>query len=352
MLRIEDQVVRHIDTSSGPVATVSVGRGPALVVGGWWCSHLALDWADPLLRGFVSTLAEHFTVIRYDQPGRGVSGTSGHFPTELDQEVDVLLAVVDALGIDRFAGFGASSGAAVAVGVAVREPQRVRRLVLYGSFARGADVAPPSARQAMIDAVAAHWGLGSRLLADIFIPGASSAERDEFAQFQRRSATADQAARALAATYSIDATPLLATLNTPTTVLHRRGDRAVPFALGVDVARRIPHADFIELPGDDHFPWRGGTDVAHATLRALGQFVAPTPPIPGLEAITAREREILALVAEGLTDQEIAVRLVVSPHTVHRHIANARAKLGVRTRAAAAVTVRATAPARGQEGPS
>src|SRR4029453_15744799 len=124
-------------------------------------------------------------------------------------------------------------------------------------------------------------------------------------------------------------------MRVPTTVIHRRDDRAIPFALGADVARRIKGSTFVELSGVNHFPWRGdAVAVADATLRGLGHRVAAMPESPGPEAITEREREILELVAAGLTDAQIAERLTVSPHTVHRHIANARAKLGVRSRTA------------------
>ena len=120
-------------------------------------------------------------------------------------------------------------------------------------------------------------------------------------------------------------------------MLHRRDDRAVPFALGVDVARRVPHATFVALEGENHFPWLGDASaVADATLRGLGHHVPTRPPAPGPQALTEREREILRLVAEGLTDAQIGERMVLSPHTVHRHVANARVKLGVRSRAAAA----------------
>ncbi|WP_280512550.1 alpha/beta fold hydrolase [Nocardia farcinica] len=340
MLRVEDQLVRHLKTSGGDIAYSAVGSGPPLLVGGWWCSHLTLNWEDPLFRAYLSRLAERFTVIRYDQPGRGASGTGGN-TLDLDGEITVTTELIEALGLDRLALVGASSGAAVAAGLAARMPGRVHRLVLYGAFARGADIAPEAARRAMVDAISAHWGLGSRLLADIFIPGAGNAERERFAQFQRLSATAEQAARSLAGAYALDATDYLAALTVPTTVLHRRDDRAVPFALGVDVARRVRRATFVELPGEDHFPWRGDAGgVADATLRGLGHPIRSHPTPPGPEAVTEREREILRLVADGLTDAQIGERLTLSPHTVHRHIANARIKLGVRSRAAAAAAIR------------
>ncbi|UGT61892.1 alpha/beta fold hydrolase [Nocardia asteroides] len=340
----EDQIVRHLPTGGGELAYAVTGSGPALLMGGWWCAHLALNWADPLFRGYISRLAARFTVIRYDQPGRGLSGGA---TVGLDSEIAVVTELLDALEIEQVALLGGSSGAAVAAGLAARLPDRVRRLVLYGAFARGADIAPEPARRAVVEAVAAHWGLGSRLLADVFVPDASTTERERFARFQRLSATAEQAASALAESYALDATEYLAAVTVPTTVLHRRGDRAVPFALGVDVARRVRGSALVELSGDDHFPWRGNASaVADATLRGLGRPVRSRPEPPGPAAVTEREREILHLVAAGLTDAQIGERLTLSPHTVHRHIANARTKLGVRSRAAAAAALRGYEPGR------
>jgi len=100
-------------------------------------------------------------------------------------------------------------------------------------------------------------------------------------------------------------------------------------------------ATFVELNGDDHFPWLGDS---RALLDAIERFLAGLPHRARVEKpsptnLTAREREILTLVAEGLTDAQIARMLVLSPHTVHRHVANVRTKLGVPSRAAAAAWV-------------
>jgi pimeloyl-ACP methyl ester carboxylesterase len=274
MLQVTDQVVRHVRVAGQDVACSVVGNGPPLVVGGWWCSHLTLNWEDPAFRGYVSRLAEHHQVVRYDRPGSGASSPEGEAPPDLDAEIDVLAALLAALDLDRVDLVGASSGAAVVAGLAARRPAQVGRVVLYGAFARGADLAPEPARTAMLDAVADHWGLGSRLLDDVFVPGATAAEREEFAAFQRQSATRIQARDALAATYRIDASAHLAALARPTTVLHRRHDRAVPLGLGVDVAGRVRAATFVALSGEDHFPWRGdGAAVADATLHGLGHRV-------------------------------------------------------------------------------
>lgn len=338
----EDQVIRYADFDGASVAWSAVGSGPPLVIGGWWSSHLELDWRNARFRRFVGLLARHRTVIRYDRPGAGVSDRGALPPRSLEEELATLEALIEeaapAPGVISL--FGASSGGGVASLFAARHPERVDRLVLYGAYARGVDLASPSARETMLGVIDHHWGLGSRVLADVFLPDATVEERDEFVEFQRRSASREVALASLHAVYAFDSTGHLGHVLAPTLVLHRRADRAIPFALGKDVAARIRNARFVALEGDDHFPWRGDADaVVRETLAFLGAPVdaaLPTAPPPGAVRLTAREREVLALVARGETDAEIAARLVLSAHTVHRHIANIRTKLGVPSRTAAA----------------
>lgn len=335
-------MIHHAELDGCSIAWSAVGAGPPLVIGGWWSSHLELDWRNAGFRRFVEQFARHRTVIRYDRPGTGRSDRDAAPPGTLDEELEVLEAVVDASADGPIAIFGGSSGGGVASLFSARHPGRVDRLVLYGTYARGADLAPPPARAAMLGVIEQHWGLGSRVLADLFLPGATAEERSEFVEFQRRSASREVALASLRAVYGVDATPHLAEVLAPTLVLHRRGDRAIPFVLGMDVSARIRDARFVELEGDDHFPWRGDADsVARETLAFLGAPVeapsARSRPAPaGAARLTAREREVLRLVARGETDAEIAARLLLSPHTVHRHLANIRTKLGVPSRAAAA----------------
>ncbi|GAA1825109.1 alpha/beta fold hydrolase [Agromyces salentinus] len=349
----EDQVVRYADHAGASIAWAAVGDGPPLVIGGWWSSHLELDWRNAGFRRFTSALARHRTVIRYDRPGTGVSDRGGLPARSLEEEFEILEALIDEAAPGRVALFGASSGAGVASLFAARHPDRVDALVLYGAYARGADLAPPAAREAMLGVIDQHWGLGSRVLADLFLPDATAEERAEFVEFQRRSASREVALASLRAVYDFDATGHLGDVLAPTLVLHRRSDRAIPYALGKDLARRIRGSRFVELQGDDHFPWRGDADaVVRATLSFLGAPVEPEPARGGARGdaggatgarsgspsarLTDREREVLRLVAMGRTDGEIAARLMLSTHTVHRHIANIRLKLDVPSRTAAA----------------
>lgn len=330
--------MRHTRVGGRNVAWVSIGTGTPLVVGGWWASHLALNWEDRAFRDFVNALARRHTVIRYDRPGTGLSDRDGPPPGTLDDEVAVLAGLLAEISSSRVSVLGASAGSAVASSYAAQNSASVDRLVLYGSYARGADIAAPSARDLMLSVVEGHWGMGSRVLADVFLPNGTARDREEFARFQRRSASSESASKALRAVYATDTTAKLSRLRVPTLVLHRRDDRAIPFVLGREVADIVPEAIFLELDGADHFPWIGNSA---AVIEAVDRFLDGLPPRPlgppvHPPTLTARERQVLMLVAEGLTDAQIAERLVLSAHTVHRHVANVRTKLGVASRAAAA----------------
>lgn len=336
----EDPRVRYAEFDGAHVAWSATGSGPPLVVAGWWCSHLELNWSDRLFRDYIERLAVGRTVIRYDRPGTGLSAGSGSPPTTLEEEYRALAGLIDALGLERVSLLAGSSGSSVAATYAARHPTRVTKLVISGGYARGTDIATPPVRGALIAAVLAHWGLGSRLLADVFLPDASARERAEFAAFQRRSSPPQQAAAALRALFAFDCAAELGAITSPTLVLHRRGDRAIAFELGADLAAAIPGARFVPLEGTDHFPWRGDRATMAEETTA---FLDGRPARAGARGrasatreLSEREREVLALVARGMTDSEIAGALVLSTHTVHRHVANIRTKLGVSSRAAAA----------------
>ncbi len=164
-----------------------------------------------------------------------------------------------------------------------------------------------------------------------------SAEQERLARYQRAAADPETAAALLELVYRNDVRTELESVRAPTSVVHRRGDRAIPYQLGRELAAAIPGATLIPLEGSAHFAWAGDVPSAARALRAALAPEAP-PAIDGEPAavlLSRREREVLALVAAGLSDQEIADQLVVSYHTVHRHVANIRHKLGRGSRTAA-----------------
>jgi pimeloyl-ACP methyl ester carboxylesterase/DNA-binding CsgD family transcriptional regulator len=331
--------IRFLPFADRRIAYALSGEGPPLVAAAWWVSHLELDWRDESFRRFWEGLAQGYTLVRYDRLGVGMSdrGEIDAQPT-VDGEVTLLGRLLDELGLKRVVLLGGSSGGCAAITFAARFPERVERLLLYGAYADGAAVSTPEVREAVLTTVRSHWGLGSRLLADIFLGTVGSAEQERFARYQRAAASAETAARLLELIYRTDVRTELPLVQAPTVVVHRRADRAIPYALGRELAAAIPGATLMPLEGSAHFPWVGDAD---SVVRALRSFLSP-PSEPARVAgepaevlLSAREREVLALVANGLNDREIAAQLVLSPHTVHRHVANIRHKLGRGSRTAA-----------------
>jgi pimeloyl-ACP methyl ester carboxylesterase/DNA-binding CsgD family transcriptional regulator len=331
--------IRFLTFGDRRIAYALSGDGPPLVAAAWWVSHVELDWQDEPFRRFWETLAEGHTLVRYDRIGVGMSDREGldAQPTT-DGEVALLARVLDELELERVVLVGGSSGGCAAISFAARFPERVERLLLYGAYAEGAAVGAPEVREAIVTTVRSHWGLGSRLLADIFLGDVGSAEQERFARSQRAAASAETAARLLEFIYRTDVRAELPLVQAPTLVVHRRGDRAIPYSLGRELAAAIPDATLIPLDGSAHFPWAGDAD---SVVRAMRSFLSPGKDEvslagePAEVVLSAREREVLALIANGLNDREIAAQLVVSPHTVHRHVANIRHKLGRSSRTAA-----------------
>jgi DNA-binding CsgD family transcriptional regulator/pimeloyl-ACP methyl ester carboxylesterase len=255
----------------------------------------------------------------------------------LEGDVALLSAILDELELERVSLVGGSSGGCAAIAFAARFAERVDRLLLYGAYADGPSITTPEVCEAIVGTVRSHWGLGSRLLADIFAGDADSAEQERLARYQRESASPETAAVLLELVYRNDVRSELGAIRAPTVVAHRRDDRAIPYRLGRELAAQIPTATLIPLAGNAHFPWAGDSD---SVARALRSVLAPEDSDHAAnDAATAllspREREVLQLVASGLSDQEIAEQLFVSPHTVHRHVANIRQKLGRNSRTAA-----------------
>jgi pimeloyl-ACP methyl ester carboxylesterase/DNA-binding CsgD family transcriptional regulator len=330
------QEIRFAAVDGHRFAYATVGSGPPLVLPALWIGHLELEWGFAEFRAFVRALAVRRTVVRYDRIGTGLSDRPAEpLNSSLEREVRTIAALVDALGVERVSLLGISFGGCAAVAFAAHEPDRVRSLALFGAYADGSQIAPAALREAMVATVRAHWGAGSRQLAAVWLPGADAETLDRFARVQRAAAGEEVAAAMLEGVYAADVRELLGHVNAPALVLHRRADRAMPFAQGRELAARLPAAKLVALDGDVHLPWFGDSD---AVLGALGAFLdehdRARPPAEG--PLSTREREVLRLVADGLSDAEIARRLIVSAHTVHRHVANIRSKLGQPSRAAAA----------------
>ena len=324
----DDPQISYLDGRE--VAYSVVGSGQPLVLCGWWSSNLVLDWQDEAFRSFVAPFAQSHAVVRYDRS----AGGSG----ELAEEAALVARLVARLRSGPATVVGIGRGALVAIALAAQHPESVDRLVLYGSFRAGAMLAPAATLEAARVLIGSHWEIASRVIADVMLADADPGERADYARRQRRAQTRARALATLASVAGWDVSDDLPRVDAPTLVVHRRQDQVVAIALGREVADSIEGALFLPLDGREHLPWRGESDeVVRAALGFLGvRLHRRTNQPPGAAHLSVREADVLRLVARGMTDTQIAGELVLSAHTVHRHVANARLKLGVSSRAAAA----------------
>jgi DNA-binding CsgD family transcriptional regulator len=174
------------------------------------------------------------------------------------------------------------------------------------------------------------------VLADIFLPDGTAEAKVRFAELQRRSTTAEVAAELLGQCYELRVDDLLDRVAAPTLVLHRRDDRAIPYRLGRDLAARIPGARLVSLAGRSHWVFAGD---AAAVVREILQFLGASSARPAERAagppgtLTARQLQVAALVAGGLTNRQIAGRLGIEERSAEGHVERIRQRLGVRSRA-------------------
>lgn len=256
-----DQEIRFCHASDGTrIAYASVGTGPPLVKAANWMTHLDYDHESPVWRHWTEDLAKGYALLRYDERGCGMSDWDVE-RFDFEVWVDDLKTVVDTAGLDHFPLLGVSQGAAVAVAFAVRYPERVSRLVLYGSYARGrlarADD-DQTRREAALDVELAWvgWGRGDpsfrQVFTSQFLPDGTRSEWDEFNELQRRTISAENAARFLETFARIDVTDDARRVACPTFILHARDGHRVPAPSAREMATLIPGSRLVLLPGRNH----------------------------------------------------------------------------------------------------
>jgi class 3 adenylate cyclase len=155
---------------------------------------------------------------------------------------------------------GSSQAGPIAITYAVNNPERVSHLILYGTYARGKDLGPEEVQTALVNLVKASWGLGSRTLAEIFVPDADKEQLKSLGRFQRTSSTPEIAAKLMEYAYKLDVSNKLSDVKTETLVLHREGDKVITIEQGRNLAREIPNARFKVLKGNIHPWWYGESD--------------------------------------------------------------------------------------------
>jgi pimeloyl-ACP methyl ester carboxylesterase/DNA-binding CsgD family transcriptional regulator len=317
-------------------------------------THLEHDWASPVWAHWLTELGRRHLVVRYDSRDTGLSDRDVA-EVSLDAWVADLEAVVDDAGLARFPLLAMCQAGPVAVAYAARHPERVSHLVLYGTYAVGRLRRSPHERaeaEALITLMASGWARDNpavrHLWASRFIADASPAQLRWFAELQEWSATAEAAVRHMRVRYDLDLSDDARRLAVPTLVVHGRQDAVVPFDAGRHLAALIPGAEFLPLDTRNHL-LLPDEPAWPELLAVLDRFLGAAPAPAGadgarLSTLSPRERQVLHLVAEGLSNSEIGRRLYLSERTVERHLSNAYTKLGVEGRAgraaAAAAVVR------------
>lgn len=316
------------DRRGRSIAYSSVGRGrPLICCETGFVTHLEVLWTYPPNRRFLETLAAARRVIRFDAPGSGLSDRSSRVSTP-EERVEVLEDLIDTLGLGPVDLFGTSQAGPAMVAYAARHPDRVRRLVLFGTYVHGPTLATAEVMEALRRLCLAEWDLGSRTLAEIWVPDGDENGRRFWARLMRSASDGETAAAMFDEAFKTDVTPLLAQVQAPTLVLHRRRDQVNPFKQGLQLASGIPGARFVPLEGSCHLVYNGDLD---AVVGPVLQFLSDEEPVvDGL--LTERELEVAQLVAEGMTNAEIAGRLFISPRTAEAHLEHIRVKLGFRSR--------------------
>lgn len=269
--------IRFAPTAHGEVAYASWGEGDEALVLMWGLmTNLEVGLDEPRVRALLGRLAQRHRVVMIDRRGMGLSERVGVAPSAASANEDVC-AVLDHLGLARAWLFGSSVGGTMAIDVALRRPDRVAGLLLYGTSASGrwSPATPwalhPRAMQAWLERLSdpAHYDEGLRR----FAPSAADDPqvRDWYVRLLRNAASRLGVAGLLRAFHALDLLPRLSAVRVPTLVMQREGDRVVPLAAGEQLARGIPGAHFVRLAGEDHFLWHGDRD---AIARAVEGFVA------------------------------------------------------------------------------
>jgi len=327
-----EQDIRFCELDGRRIAYATTGDGPLLLFGGRWISHLEEDWADPRARSFFEELAESYRVVRYDRLGAGLSDRIPATAPKVEADARQLGAVHDACGEAQATIFAPSCAGIATARYASASPKRVARIVFFGAYAARDDI-PEATRRSVVDLVRVNWPLASQMIAGLLDPHGSGDEIAALSRYHRLSAEADVAAAFLELDLTADSRAFLPKVTAPALVLHRRADRTVPIGRGREVASLLPNARFVTLSGDSHLPWLDDRRELH---RALAGFLgSESAPATDDAPLTGREVEVLRLVAAGLSNREIASSLILSEHTVHRHVANILRKLGQSSRTSA-----------------
>lgn len=344
------QRIEFCKSSDGTrIAVARMGNGPVLVRAPHFFTHLDYEPTSAVWGPWLAELSRENTLIRYDGRGCGLSDRNCRDFSPEAALAD-LEAVVAAAGIDRFSLLGCSQGAATCIAYAAAYPERVRRLVFYGAYARGALKRDPTPEQVVETEIQANiirlgWGRENpayrQVMTSLFIPDSTPEHVASFNELERVSAHPATAASVFAALNRIDVTAMAGQVNCPALVVHTKGDARVPFDEGRILAGLIPGAIFLPLESRNHIVL-GHEPAFRECFARIREFLRAglDEGVADACGFTSRESEIVELLAHGLDNWQIAARLSLSEKTVRNNACRIFDKLGVHTRALAIVKAR------------
>jgi pimeloyl-ACP methyl ester carboxylesterase/DNA-binding CsgD family transcriptional regulator len=329
---------RYAKSGSVSIAYQVMGDGPLdLVMVPGFVSHVEVAWEEPRLARFLTRLASFSRLIVFDKRGTGMSDPVATAPS-MDERMDDIGAVMDAVDSARAAIFGVSEGGTLSLLFAESHRERTQALIMYGSWARrlaGPDYPyGPSAEQLeeVVAGMDRAWASGEWW--DGGEPSASDDERHRawWARYLRTAASPAMAQNVIRMNMRLDVRDVLPRIDVPTLILHRSGDTWIDVGHARYLAEHLPKATYIELPGSDHRPWLGDVDAIADEIEVFltGRKSRPRRRTNiGVDALSRREREVALLASRGKTASEIAEQLYVSKRTVESHLVSIYAKLGV-----------------------
>ena len=332
--------------SGARIAWASSGSGSALVRAAHWMTHVEHDLVSLIWRPWLERLGREVRLIRYDERGCGLSGADDT-PLGLEAALEELEVVVDALGLPQVALLGMSGAVAPVLAYAARHPDRVTHLVLLGGYTHGMMHRAPGPAQLQLHEASAKlielgWGQRNAAVQQFFtaqmIPDAALEQIRALNDQQRLSCDGVRAAAIFRARAVLDVRAFLPLVRCPTLVLHAEGDSVVPVEMGRELAASIAGARFETLPSRNHIPL-AGEPAFERFCAAVGDFIHQRQGAAS-GSFTPRERELLALVAQGLDNLQIGAHTGLADKTVRNALSKLYATLDVEGRPQAVARAR------------
>jgi pimeloyl-ACP methyl ester carboxylesterase/DNA-binding CsgD family transcriptional regulator len=354
MTQSGQQQIRFSTSRDGTrIAYAVCGKGPMLLWAPHWIRHLNRDWDSPMWRHWLMLLTRHYTVVRYDYRGCGLSDRQG-VTFSLAKHVEDMEAVVDSAGLASFPLVAQAGGGLVALAYAAKHPHKVSRLALYGCQSRGRSVRgmpvePARESEALLKLIEFGWRNEGPAYGQFFVtlhmPKAHFEQIRAGCELLRVATSPANALEILRVFFKSDVSDQVARIKSDTLVLHAREDPIIPFNEGRTLASLIPNAKLVPLESGNHV-LEENEPAWDSLSAALSDFLS----IPSetrerlakemLGELTARENQVLELIAQGHNNATIGLRLGISERTARNHVSTILSKLGVNTRAQAIVRAR------------